>query len=156
VASGLAFVSAQVGIVELNRVCAEMRARNLELFEALGGWVATTSDGELQRLFAEACHRHAWHAELWERRLPMIPVAGATAAPPVVATGDTAEGEDTAEDDEARRRSYRGRLVALDEDLQRLRARIDPTLDPSSARTIDLVGRDVAELISRLESRRSR
>ena len=54
-----AIVSEQVGIVELGDVCVTMRLRSLDLFSVLGAWVTTTEPGELQRLFAEACHRHA-------------------------------------------------------------------------------------------------
>ena len=66
---GLASVSDQLGIVELGDVCAAMRAHSLDLFGS-SARVTTTAPGELQRLFAEACHRHAWHAELWELCTP--------------------------------------------------------------------------------------
>jgi hypothetical protein len=142
VAGGLAFVTDHLGIVELSQVCADMRSRNLELFEQLGSWVATTSDGALQRLFAEACHRHASHAELWERRAPTIPVAPRSAPPhraPEI-TGD------------ARRRDhYRQALTGLRDELGSLGLRVESTCDPSSRRTIDLVARDVDDLTARLD-----
>jgi len=141
-------MSDQLGIVELGGVCAAMRSRNLALFGTLGAWVTTTHPGELQRLFAEACHRHAWHAELWEARTPTIAVAAdAPDAPPVAPAED---------DDGARRDRYRVELSALEDALRALRARVDPVLDPSTARTIDLVGRDVVELASRLDALRIR
>ena len=143
-----AVVSEQVGIVELGDVCVTMRLRSLDLFSVLGAWVTTTEPGELQRLFAEACHRHAWHATLWEERTPTIRVP-ATAAPEF-------ERLDPADAGESRRERYRARLSAIEDDLRALRARIDPTLDPSTARTIDLVGRDVVELADRLDSLRTR
>ena len=143
-----AVVSEQVGIVELGDVCVTMRSRSLDLFSALGAWVTTTEPGELQRLFAEACHRHAWHAALWEARTPTIRVP-ATAAPEF-------ERLDPADAGESRRERYRARLSAIEDDLRALRARIDPTLDPSTARTIDLVGRDVVELADRLDALRTR
>jgi hypothetical protein len=146
VAGGLAFVSGRLGIVELGDVCALMRARNLELFGQLGSWVATTPDGGLQRLFAEACHRHAWHAELWQRRAPAIKVGEhpATPAPPA----PDADGDDGAE----RRDHYRQAIIAMRDDLDELRSRVDATLDPSSRRTIDLVTDDLGDLLERLDA----
>jgi hypothetical protein len=46
---------------------AEMR-----LFEVIGGWVATTPEPVVKAFFAEQCHHHAWHAELWHQRLPLL------------------------------------------------------------------------------------
>jgi hypothetical protein len=132
----------QLGIIELGEVCNTMRARNIKLFEQLGGWVADTTDPALQRLFAEACHRHAWHAELWAHRAPDIrPVevdTSATAAPgPLVAAGE-------------RGSTYRGALDRLLADLHELLARVDVLLDPGTARTIALVTVDLADLQRRL------
>jgi hypothetical protein len=141
-------VSEQVGIVELGDVCVTMRSRCLDLFEALGAWVTTTEPGELQRLFAEACHRHAWHAALWEARTPTIRVPAAE-APEFERLDDT-------DLEVSRGDRYRARLSVIEDDLRALRARIDPTLDPSTARTIDLVGRDVVELADRLDALRTR
>ena len=146
-ADHVALMSDQIGIVELGEVCVTMRARSVDLFTLLGGWVATTRPGELQRLFAEACHRHAWHAELWEARTPAIHTPHSAAMP----SADRAT-----DGDEMRRDRYRADLSALEEQLRGLRARIDPALDPSTARTIDLVGRDVVEIAARLDALRTR
>lgn len=147
-------MSHHLGIVELGDVCAAMRARSLELFARLGTWVLTTAPGEQQRLFAEACHRHAWHADLWEARAPTIPTTPATSLSNAVPTfGDVAGGEDG---DDVRRDRYRSELSSLEDDLRLLHARIDPALDPSTARTIDLVGRDVVEIAERLDALRTR
>jgi hypothetical protein len=154
VASRVAVMSEQLGIVELGQVCVAMRMRNLDLFAALGSWVMSSRPGELQRLFAEACHRHAWHAELWEARTPAIRVAFPT--PTEHAPFGAAESEGAADSDEARRDRYRAELSSLEEQLRSLRARIDPSLDPSTTRTIDLVGRDVVELAERLDALRTR
>ena len=145
-------MSEQLGIVELGHLCVAMRARNLGLFRSLGAWVTTSAPGESQRLFAEACHRHAWHAELWEARTPLIRVAFAAPAE----TERDADDLDDVSGDEQRRDRYRDELSSLEEQLRSLRARIDPALDPSTARTIDLVGRDVVELASRLDALRTR
>jgi hypothetical protein len=143
VAGGLAFVSDQLGIVELSHVCADMRARNLELFERLGAWVPATADGALQRLFAEACHRHAWHAELWQRRMPAIPI-GVHAERPASAARELVG-------DGPRHQHYRQALTELRDRLAALRPRVDPVLDPSTARTIDLVAGDLDDLTRRLD-----
>ena len=150
-AGGAPRVTDHLGIVELGATCAAMRARKLELFARLGSWVPTTAPGELQRLFAEACHRHAWHAELWGAREPSIPNPTSPSEPPQQgAEQPIVDGED------ARRDRYRDDLSQLDEALRALRARVDPALDPSTARTIDLVGRDVVELAGRLDALRTR
>jgi hypothetical protein len=148
VAGCLPIVSAQLGIVELAGACATMRARSLALFSVLGGWVTATEPGELQRLFAEACHRHAWHAELWEARTPTIPLTP-KATPEPAGLGD-------ADGDDLRRDRYRVELSSLEDELRALRARVDPALDPGTARTIDLVGRDVVEIADRLDALRAR
>ncbi|MBO0713906.1 MAG: hypothetical protein J2O39_01895 [Acidimicrobiales bacterium] len=44
----------------------------LALFEALGGWVATVPEEEVRAWLSVRSHRHAWHAELWEQRLPEL------------------------------------------------------------------------------------
>ena len=150
-AGGVAVVSAQLPIVELGQVCVAMRARNLDLFRTLGRWVTTSVPGESQRLFAEACHRHAWHAELWEARTPVIRVSFPAPAEPERFSDD---GENAG--DEQRRDRYRAALSSLEEQLRSLRARIDPSLDPSTARTVDLVGRDVVEIAARLDALRTR
>jgi hypothetical protein len=141
-------MSDHLGIIELGDVCAAMRAHSLALFAQVGAWVPSSSPGELQRLFADACHRHAWHAELWEARTPMI--ATRHAASPPSATPSPVDGDDV------RRDRYRAELSSLEEQLRSLRARIDPALDPSTARTIDLIGRDVVEIAERLDALRTR
>jgi hypothetical protein len=46
---------------------AEMR-----LFEALGGWVATVPELDVKMRLGTHCYKHAWHAELWHKRLPEL------------------------------------------------------------------------------------
>ncbi len=45
---------------------------NRQLFEVLGGWVASTADPTAQLLLSQHCYQHAWHAELFEARLPRL------------------------------------------------------------------------------------
>ncbi len=44
----------------------------LALYRALGEWSVTTSLPEVQLVLAEQSARHAWHAELWAGRLPVL------------------------------------------------------------------------------------
>ena len=46
---------------------AEMR-----LFEALGGWVATVPELDVKMRLGTHCYKHAWHSELWHKRLPEL------------------------------------------------------------------------------------
>ena len=126
-----------LGIVELVGVCERERARCVSLFEHLGGWVASTSDPALQRLFATAAHRHAWHAELWAGRSPTIPLAAVAAD--VAAISE-------AGDDTDRWTAYVTALGMEIVDLEDLRRRIDPELDPGTTRVLDLVLADAHQL----------
>ena len=42
------------------------------LFEALGGWIATVPELDVKMRFGTHCYKHAWHAELWHKRLPEL------------------------------------------------------------------------------------
>ncbi len=134
-----------VGIIELGDACAGMRAGSLALFELVGSWVSTTDSGVLQRLFAESCHQHAWHADLWAQRYPTIPgpdVEAATsqhrARPPIV--------EKT-----QRVTWYREALDNLVAELEALQSRVDPDLDPATVRTAELVAADAHAVLRRLD-----
>ena len=134
----------QLGIIELGQICNALRARNTELFAQLGGWLVDTPDLELQRLFAEACHRHAWHAQLWAQRTPAIPPVEtspdepSTAQPPeVVAPADRAT-------------VYADAIDQLESTATATRDRLDALLDPGTARTIELVLTDLHSVRQRL------
>ncbi len=135
-----------LGIIELGAVCASMRARNLALFEQLGSWVVDTPDPTQQRAFGEACHRHAWHAELWEQRSPSIPAVETEPRPVVPAAGFVVP--------DARVAAYTREVDQLLAELDVLTARIEPVLDPSTVRVIDLVRADLIVLRQRLAADR--
>ena len=42
------------------------------LFEALGGWVATVPELDVKMRLGTHTYKHAWHAELWHKRLPEL------------------------------------------------------------------------------------
>ena len=44
----------------------------MKLFEALGGWVATVPELDIKLRLGTHCYHHAWHAELWHKRLPEL------------------------------------------------------------------------------------
>jgi hypothetical protein len=44
----------------------------MRLFEALGGWVATIPEIDIKLRLGTHCYHHAWHAELWHKRLPEL------------------------------------------------------------------------------------
>jgi hypothetical protein len=44
----------------------------MKLFEALGGWVATVPELDVKMRLGTQCYKHAWHAELWHKRLPEL------------------------------------------------------------------------------------
>lgn len=133
-----------LGIVELGRVCAEQRARSLAWFARLGTLVTATGAGPIQRAVATAAHRHAWHADLWAARTPAIPPVDPPADPTGLLPAETSA-------DDGWLVGYRTELTSLAAELDRLAARVDPALDPSTTRTITLVRRDIAETIAELD-----
>lgn len=135
----------RVGIVELGELCAGMRAGSLDLFELVGSWVPTTDSGALQRLFAEACHQHAWHADLWAQRHPTIP------GPDVEAATASHRARPAIVEASERVAWYRQALDDVIGELQALRSRLDPDLDPATVRTTDLVASDTRALLCRLD-----
>jgi hypothetical protein len=44
----------------------------MRLFETLGGWVATIPELDVKMRLGTHCYKHAWHAELWMKRLPEL------------------------------------------------------------------------------------
>lgn len=127
-----------IAITDLVEVCDEQYALYLGWFALLGQRVRDEPDPNLQRLFATAAQRHAWHAELWANRRPAIPHDAIHELPPPVSP--------LIEDDLAA--AYREHLVAERAELERLRAGVDRDLDPSTVRVIDLVDADLADLQS--------
>ena len=43
-----------------------------KLFEVLGGWIATVPELDIKMRLGTHCYHHAWHSELWHKRLPEL------------------------------------------------------------------------------------
>jgi len=43
-----------------------------KLFEAMGGWVATVPELDVKMRLGTHCYHHAWHADLFNKRLPEL------------------------------------------------------------------------------------
>lgn len=130
-----------ITLLDVGALCARMRATSLDLFEQLGAWVLDTPAGAAQQQWATACHRHAWHAELWAQRAPAIRPFDLDAA-----VADARGSVGTPSTPDTRAEWYGGVLAALIAELDELTARVDPVLDPSTARTVALVRTDVANM----------
>jgi hypothetical protein len=125
-----------LGIIELHAVCGRLASQHAELFETLGGWVATTTDPVVQQLFAEACHRHAWHADLWTQRRPAIPIEQTDDVAPPALHADAAD----------RLHAYRAAIEAIESATTAIGRRVRPLLDPSTARVVELTLYDLSGL----------
>ncbi len=60
------------GVVESARRVGNYKWIEMRLFEALGGWVATVPELDVKLVLGRQCYHHAWHAELWNKRLPEL------------------------------------------------------------------------------------
>jgi len=125
-------------LLDVAALCARMRAASLDLFEQVGSWVTNTPAGAEQQRWATACHRHAWHADLWAQRAPAIRSFDLAAA--VAAERGSLGAPSTPAD---RADWYRDVLSELATALDAAAAHVDPDLDPSTARTIALVRADL-------------
>ena len=60
------------GVEETARRVGHYKWIEMRLFEALGGWVATVPELDVKMRLGTHCYHHAWHAELWHKRLPEL------------------------------------------------------------------------------------
>lgn len=44
----------------------------MRLFETMGGWVALAPELEVKVMMGNHCYHHAFHAEMWHKRLPQL------------------------------------------------------------------------------------
>ncbi len=59
-------------VEETARRVGNYRWAEIKLFEVLGGWVATVPELDVKMILGRHCYHHAWHAELWTKRLPEL------------------------------------------------------------------------------------
>jgi hypothetical protein len=114
------------------------------LFETLGRWARELREPALKRTMATWCHRHAWHADLWRARLPVIPhhEVGADGVEAWLAPLRTAlDTVDEAAD--AVTVMFGPVLEALEQAVDEHRNAIDSRLDGPSARILELVSADL-------------
>lgn len=64
--------AASIGIFEQARMVASYGFIEQRLFELLGGWVESESRNEARLFFDVQSQQHAWHAQLFEDRLPAL------------------------------------------------------------------------------------
>lgn len=140
-----ASVSGTATIDEVARDARRWAALETMLFDRLGALARSAETPLAARTpLATWCHRHAWHAELWAARVPVIPQR------PAASDGEGLEFVATT------RRLIEADPSALvttvlpaivDEHLPAHRRRVDRRLDGPTARILDLVTADyVAEL----------
>ncbi len=60
------------GVEETARRVGHYKWIEMRLFEALGGWVATVPELDVKLRLGTHCYHHAWHSELWHKRLPEL------------------------------------------------------------------------------------
>ncbi len=59
-------------VAETARRVGNYKWTEMKLFEALGGWIATVPELDIKMRLGTHCYHHAWHAELWHKRLPEL------------------------------------------------------------------------------------
>lgn len=59
-------------VEETARRAGNYKWAEMKLFEALGGWIATVPELDVKMRLGSHCYKHAWHAELWHKRLPEL------------------------------------------------------------------------------------
>ena len=59
-------------IRETARRLARHRYVERRLFEVVGAWATDADEAEVVALLTAQAHHHAWHASLWEERLPVL------------------------------------------------------------------------------------
>lgn len=60
------------GVEETARRVGNYRWLEMRLFEVLGGWIATVPELDLKTMLGRHTYHHAWHSELWTKRLPEL------------------------------------------------------------------------------------
>jgi hypothetical protein len=117
------------------------------LFETLGGWVGSTSDLDAKLLLDRHSQHHAWRADQWWDRLPVLAEVDrdALVVPPSPEVAAFVAGLSREEGPASRLAgTYRVALPRLASAYQRHRSQANPASDGAVIRTLDLVLPDVA------------
>lgn len=118
------------------------RALDLLLFEVIGAWITEATAAPVRPYYAAWSQHHAWHAELWAGRFPVIPdvdvheatTAAAERMEPVAAALRSTDTET------ARISLLADHLLPqLTTILEQHRDEVAPQLDAPTARVLDLV-----------------
>jgi hypothetical protein len=136
-------IGAPMTIHEVADLAARSRAIHLTVFTVAGEWARITP-GPDRRWLARTSHEHAWHADLWASRFPVVPgldLADATAAASSALASTTASLDAT--DRPGRRAAISAVIESLAAELGATRARVDGDLDAPTARVLDLVMADL-------------
>ena len=126
----------------------------VRLFEILGGWVASTAEVDAKLLFDRHSQHHAWRADQWWDRLPLLAevdrdalvlAPSAAVADAVEALAAVADARSEVAGAVARLAGvYRVALPRLAGAYQRHRSQANPASDSAAIRTLDLLLPDVA------------
>lgn len=65
-------IAGEFSVADTARRAGNYKWTEMKLFEALGGWVATVPELDVKMRLGTHCYKHAWHAELWHKRLPEL------------------------------------------------------------------------------------
>lgn len=138
----------RLGLLGVGELCAQIAARSDEMFRRTGRAVAATPPGPLQRFWATASHRHAWHADLAGERSPTVIVIDHVAR--VERISRELFGRDRVEPAEVNPDRlgswWNAQRSGLSTVLEAARTAVDGELDPGTARILDLVGSDLDAL----------
>ncbi len=138
---------ALLGLEESSRVVARHHWVESNLFALLGGWVQTTSTPDAKLLFDRQAGHHAWRAQQWWNRLPVL--ADVDRAVLVALPGDRLATVFKALSEEESTLSrlvctYRVLIPRLAGAYERHRASVEAVADSSVLRTLEILARDVS------------
>ncbi len=135
-------------IEESARLAGGHRWLELRLFQVVGGWVGSTSEADSKLMFDRHSQHHAWRAQQWWDRLPVLadvdrPALVVADAPALASATDTLA---RAESTTVRLAGlYRVLLPRLYGRYRNHLALASPVSDGSTIRTLDIVAGDVAK-----------
>ncbi|MBV9661829.1 MAG: hypothetical protein JO337_11800 [Acidimicrobiales bacterium] len=117
------------------------------LFEVLGSWVPSTAEAGTKLMLDRHSRHHAWRAEQWRDRLPVLAdlERDQLSMAPAASVAAALENLQALEDTPSRLAgAYRVVLPRLWSSYRRHRHDADPVSDSSTLRTLRIVTRDVA------------